>query len=218
MGRTRSRHSDLRTWVYFQIAGTFGWSGTPAAFQVVRRAISWELKHAAKSSMLMFVDDISPYVLLLTLRQTWHSHRHTADPGVGRDMASKIRANPPPPIVPTDGVRQTVISAESQEVFSKFLKSSVQPSKDRKYELQWGLFTEFMKERGSDDPLMRDLTQQEKASMVSLFMISRYIKGKRGKAASAATAAIRLRFSHEILHTTFLDSRRWCPPPGPHVY
>ena len=29
--------------VYFQIAGIFGWSGTPAAFQVVTRAIAWEL-------------------------------------------------------------------------------------------------------------------------------------------------------------------------------
>ena len=26
--------------VYFQLAGIFGWSGTPAAFQVVTRAIS----------------------------------------------------------------------------------------------------------------------------------------------------------------------------------
>ena len=29
--------------VYLQIAGIFGWAGTPAAFQVVTRAISWEL-------------------------------------------------------------------------------------------------------------------------------------------------------------------------------
>jgi hypothetical protein len=27
--------------VYLQIAGIFGWTGTPAAFQVVTRAISW---------------------------------------------------------------------------------------------------------------------------------------------------------------------------------
>ena len=44
--------------VYFQLAGIFGWSGTPAAFQVVTRAISWELKHALKSRTLMYVDDI----------------------------------------------------------------------------------------------------------------------------------------------------------------
>ena len=44
--------------VYLQLAGIFGWSGTPAAFQVVTRAISWELKYALKSRTLMYVDDI----------------------------------------------------------------------------------------------------------------------------------------------------------------
>lgn len=43
--------------VYFQIAGIFGWSGTPAAFHVVTRAISW-LRHALVGRALMFVDDI----------------------------------------------------------------------------------------------------------------------------------------------------------------
>ena len=44
--------------VYFQLAGIFGWSGTPAAFQVVTRAISWEPRHALKSRTVMYVDDI----------------------------------------------------------------------------------------------------------------------------------------------------------------
>lgn len=44
--------------VYLQIAGIFGWSGTPAAFQVVTRAIAWELKHALRSRTIMYVDDI----------------------------------------------------------------------------------------------------------------------------------------------------------------
>ena len=44
--------------VYFQIAGIFGWAGTPAAFQVVTRAIQWELEHRLQSSTLMYVDDI----------------------------------------------------------------------------------------------------------------------------------------------------------------
>ncbi len=44
--------------VYFQIAGIFGWAGTPAAFQVVTRAISWELTHALRSFTLMYVDDV----------------------------------------------------------------------------------------------------------------------------------------------------------------
>jgi hypothetical protein len=44
--------------VYLQIAGIFGWSGTPAAFQVVTRAITWELKHALQSRTVMYVDVI----------------------------------------------------------------------------------------------------------------------------------------------------------------
>ena len=44
--------------VYLQIAEIFGWAGTPAVFQVVTRAISWELRHALQSSTLMYVDDI----------------------------------------------------------------------------------------------------------------------------------------------------------------
>jgi hypothetical protein len=44
--------------VYLQPVGVFGWDGTPAAFQVVTRAISWELRHALKSHTLMYVDDV----------------------------------------------------------------------------------------------------------------------------------------------------------------
>jgi hypothetical protein len=46
----------LLTWdlVYLQLAGIFGLSGTPAAFQVVTR----ELNHALESRTLMYVDDI----------------------------------------------------------------------------------------------------------------------------------------------------------------
>jgi hypothetical protein len=110
------------------------------------------------------------------------------------------------PSAPNDGVRSSIISDENQKAIFKFLKSSVQPSTNRKYDLQWGWFEEFMRENGSADPFMRDLTQQEKAAMISLFMISRYMKGKRGKAATAATAAVRLRFSQEMLDTSFLDS------------
>jgi hypothetical protein len=44
--------------VFLQIAGIFGWAGTPAAFQVVTRAITWELRHALRRSTLMYVDDI----------------------------------------------------------------------------------------------------------------------------------------------------------------
>jgi hypothetical protein len=44
--------------VCLQIAGIFGWAGTPAAFQVITRAITWELRHSLQSDVMMYVDDI----------------------------------------------------------------------------------------------------------------------------------------------------------------
>jgi hypothetical protein len=44
--------------VYPQMVGIFGWSGTPAAFQVVTRAITWELRHALRSRTVMYVNDV----------------------------------------------------------------------------------------------------------------------------------------------------------------
>lgn len=44
--------------VYLQMVGIFGWTGTPAAFQVVTRALTWEMRHALQSHVLMYVDDI----------------------------------------------------------------------------------------------------------------------------------------------------------------
>ena len=40
------------------MCGIFGWTGTPAAFQVVNRAIMHELEHALIGSALMYSDDI----------------------------------------------------------------------------------------------------------------------------------------------------------------
>ena len=40
------------------ICGIFGWTGTPAAFQVVNRAIMHELKYTLRGTALMYSDDI----------------------------------------------------------------------------------------------------------------------------------------------------------------
>ena len=133
-----------------------------------------------------------------------------SDAAIVRYVAPKTKTltttNLAPTVAHADGVRHTIMSTENQEAISKFLKSSVLPSTDRKYELHWGWFVQFMKDEGLDDPFMRALTPQERAGMISLFLMSRHVAGKRGKAASAVTAAIRLRFSQEMLDTAFLDS------------
>ena len=44
--------------VMFFLCGIFGWSGTPAAFQVVTRASVFELSVRIVGRLLMYVDDI----------------------------------------------------------------------------------------------------------------------------------------------------------------
>ena len=44
--------------IYLQICGIFGWSSTPAAFQVVTRALKWEFKSLLTSYTEMYVDDV----------------------------------------------------------------------------------------------------------------------------------------------------------------
>jgi hypothetical protein len=129
-----------------------------------------------------------------------------SDAAIVRYVAPKTKTNLVPTLVRADGVRHTIMSSENQEAISRFLKSLVLLSTDRKYELQWGWFVQFMKDEGLDDPFMRTLTPQERVGMVSLFLMRRHVAGKRGKAASAFTAATRLRFSQEMLDTAFLDS------------
>jgi hypothetical protein len=51
------------------ICGIFGWTGTPMAFQVITRAILWELALILAGLALMFVDDIIGVCLLKDLPQ-----------------------------------------------------------------------------------------------------------------------------------------------------
>ena len=56
-GRRRLvRNYADRVIVYRLIAGIFGWAGAPAAFQVVTRAVQWELRHRLRSSTIMYLD------------------------------------------------------------------------------------------------------------------------------------------------------------------
>jgi hypothetical protein len=44
--------------VMFFLCGIFGWTGTPAAFQVITRAIVWELTRKTHGQAKMYVNDI----------------------------------------------------------------------------------------------------------------------------------------------------------------
>ena len=75
------------------------------------------------------------------------------------------------------------------------------------YEKEWVQFQSFVKEEtGSDDPFLTEYTDDEKASLVALMMMRRHQTGKRGKAATAFTAAVRQMYAREMKATTFFDS------------
>ena len=44
--------------VYLQMVGIFGWAGTPAAFQVITRAVEWEMANLLNGRATMYVDDV----------------------------------------------------------------------------------------------------------------------------------------------------------------
>ena len=57
---------------YFSLGGHFGWTGLPAAFRVITRALVWEMTHSSKVSarVKMYVDDIVCYTVRYTCTMT----------------------------------------------------------------------------------------------------------------------------------------------------
>ena len=56
----------------FYMTGMFGWTGTPAAFQVVTRVITFALERVLQGAALMYVDDIMGVCQLSDLEQDMH--------------------------------------------------------------------------------------------------------------------------------------------------
>jgi hypothetical protein len=116
----------------------------------------------------------------------------------------------PPPVVP--GTTASVetgggMSSCSRDELSKFISTSVLPQTRQVYSKEFVQWKDFVKsETGSDDPFLTGMTDNDKAALVSLMMMRRHQGGKRGKAATSFTAAIRLMFARAMLSTVFLDS------------
>ena len=85
-----------------------------------------------------------------------------------------------------------VLSAQNRQDLSAFMATSVLPNTNRVYAKEWRAWTMFIKvETGSDDPYLVGVPDDEKTALVALLMMRRHRTGKRGKAASAFTAAVR---------------------------
>ncbi len=92
-GLMASETSDGYVVVY--LVGTFGWTGTPAAFEVVTRAIRWELKRPRfPGRSKMFVDDALGATTLRLLPQAQEIAKHVMEDllGPGAVAAEKTKS------------------------------------------------------------------------------------------------------------------------------
>jgi hypothetical protein len=99
------------------------------------------------------------------------------------------------------------MSAENKRKLAEFIGTSVLPGTQRAYESHWELWRHFVHtDRHGFDPYMRDVSEDEKAGWIGLFIHRRYMLGNRGEATTAVTAGIRMRFAENLQNTTFLSS------------
>ena len=77
--------------VMFHLCGQFGWTGTPAAFQVVTRALSFELNRSLRGLSHLYVDDIFGVCLKIDLDSDLATCKRICEGllGVGAIAASK---------------------------------------------------------------------------------------------------------------------------------
>jgi hypothetical protein len=76
------------------------------------------------------------------------------------------------------------LSVRSREELSSFISASVLPQTNQVYSKEFTLWRDFvMIETGNDDPfLQKEMTDIEKAGLVSLMMMRRHQSGMRRKA------------------------------------
>ena len=110
-----------------------------------------------------------------------------------------------PDVLPADPpITGGVISVQSRQDLSTFMSTSVLPKTNRVYAKEWRSWKTFIKaETGSDDPYLNGVSDDEKAASVAVLMMRRHRTGKRGKAASAFTAAVRHFHAQMVMSTTF---------------
>jgi hypothetical protein len=99
-----------------------------------------------------------------------------------------------------------VLSSQSKLQSADFIAGSVLPKTQLAYTKERLEWSRHLKEEANiSDPYLHGVHEEEKASLVSL-MIRKYKQNRRGKAATAFSAAIRLEFDKMRLSTSFLNS------------
>ena len=87
-----------------------------------------------------------------------------------------------------------------------FLRTSVVEGTSRGYDRHWEDWVSFLRDKvNGQDPWLRDRGEEDKACLVALFLKERHDRGLRGRAATAASAAIRLALTSALESTSHLD-------------
>ena len=87
------------------------------------------------------------------------------------------------------------------------MEKSVLPVINRTYDRHWKLWKSFLKTVTQvSDPLLSDVTEEDKAALVELFLCQRHKAGLRAKAATSATVGLRMQFTRNLQSTAFLDA------------
>jgi hypothetical protein len=106
-------------------------------------------------------------------------------------------------------LRSILADPEEMTVLHRFLGGSVTARTLKGYEREWRTWTEFVarkSQRADADPYMRDQTDKTKVLMVCHLFAERHKAGKREKAATGITAAIRKHFALAMEDTVWMNA------------
>jgi hypothetical protein len=154
------------------------------------------------------------------IRLPSHSH-HTHLQFNNRDLAAELTDSRQPPslhlyfyhpnlnaaLAKPPATSGSVLSSQSKLELAEFIAGSVLPNTQLAYTKEWVEWSKPLREEANiSDPYLQGVHEEEKASLVSLMMLRKYKQNRKGKAATAFTAAIRLEFAKKRLSSTFLDA------------
>jgi hypothetical protein len=94
-------------------------------------------------------------------------------------------------------------------ILHRFLGGSITVRTMTGYEREWRTWTEFVvrkSQRADADPYMRDLADKTKVLMICHLFAERHKAGKREKAATGITAAIRKHFARAMEDTVWINA------------
>lgn len=144
-------------------------------------------------------------------RATASTNEYEEQTETGGTIPQGITAPPVRSVLLRDVEKDTAtggaMSSQSRKELSTFISASVLPQTASVYSRKWDAWVEFVQgETGGGGPFLTGMREDDKAALVGLMMMREHQGGKRGKGATAFTAAVRHHFARAMCSTTFLDS------------